>query len=333
MFKLHHVSRIEAGSTSTPVLKRRIHKCPEHDQELNVFCKQEAEVVCSHCVVMGAHKGHDCVSLAAQAIESRSNIVTSNTAVKKVNTELAENHLVLINLLDEVRKNAKDRRSELDSSESEIINAIRQRFSELRDKVARIEREKTDCLTRHADYINATIEKNKMLLEASKRALESSDDYSVVSVSNKLEQEVRTSAQNKKLNVHEPRENEAIDIHVVTDRILSVMHSSWDVYKTENPVVIDITPAESNWFDETTINVHGRHFGGNDRQKIRVVVGDKECTSVRVVREGNWIECKVPPGTRGTTGKVVVYVNGQRSKENVQYHWGVNSGMPSWMET
>jgi hypothetical protein len=170
------------------------------------------------------------------------------------------------------------------------------------------------------------------MLETSKRALESNDDYSLVVLSNNLDREVRTNAQNKKLSIHEPRENEAIDIHVVTDRILNIMSTNWDVYKTENPGVIAVPPGECNWFDETTVTVHGRHFGGNEKQTIRVFVGEKECSGVRVVKEGVQLECKVPPGTRGTSGKVVVYVNGQRSKENVQYHWSVNSGYPSWME-
>lgn len=170
-------------------------------------------------------------------------------------------------------------------------------------------------------------------METAKYAQDNNDEFAIVSIGNGLNNEIRASERNKKFNINEPRENEAIDIHVVTDRILNIMSSSWDVYKTENPVVNDITPTENNWFDETTIVIQGRHFGDNDRQKIRVMVGEKECSFVRTIQGGTLIECKVPPGIRGTSGKVVVFVNGQRSKENVLYHWGVNDGMPSWMET
>jgi hypothetical protein len=176
------------------------------------------------------------------------------------------------------------------------------------------------------------VDKNRLMLETSNRAIDTNDECSIINLQNSLDREVRANAQSRKLSIHEPRENEAIDVHVVTERIHAIM-ATWDVYKTENPVVIDVTPAESNWFDETTIVIHGRHFGGNEKQRIRVVVGDKECSSVRIIKEGSQIECKVPPGSRGTNGKVIVYVNGQRSKENVIYHWGINTGMPSWMET
>ncbi len=139
LFKLHEILPLETIGF-TP--KKRTHKCFQHDQALTVYCKQCAEVVCSLCVVVGNHKGHDCVSVATQSVDSRNELTTTSTAVKKINAELLESHLTLQMLLEAVRRNAKERRNDLERFEEELILSVKQRFNELRDKVTKTEREK-----------------------------------------------------------------------------------------------------------------------------------------------------------------------------------------------
>jgi hypothetical protein len=143
LFKLHVITSIEFASTN--FTKKRQHRCAIHDQDMNVYCKQDLEVIWSHCVLAGAHKGHDCVSLASQCLEARNEISGTVTSVNQINTELMDSYMTLNNLIESVKKNANDRRVDLDRYEEELIKATKARFFELREKVTRTESDKV-CL-------------------------------------------------------------------------------------------------------------------------------------------------------------------------------------------
>jgi hypothetical protein len=66
MFKTHTVLPLgKAGS------KPRAHICPEHGKEYDLYCSSDKEIVCSHCLLLGAHKHHPCVSLKEAAVQVR----------------------------------------------------------------------------------------------------------------------------------------------------------------------------------------------------------------------------------------------------------------------
>lgn len=144
LFKLHTVRKSDDFEIRPQ--SKRTYKCPVHKQELNIYCKQDGKIVCSHCVVIDSHKSHECVSLEQRCNETRKEILSSAINVKKINAELMESNVLLQNLLESVKKKAKERQLDLDSFEAELIIAVKARFTELRDKVTKIELEKVNSL-------------------------------------------------------------------------------------------------------------------------------------------------------------------------------------------
>ncbi|KAJ4458956.1 hypothetical protein PAPYR_5244 [Paratrimastix pyriformis] len=44
--------------------------CPEHDKELELYCMEDRVIVCSHCMIFGAHKGHSCIKFPEAVAQS-----------------------------------------------------------------------------------------------------------------------------------------------------------------------------------------------------------------------------------------------------------------------
>ena len=57
--------------------------CQEHMDRISSFCLEDDTVVCSSCVLYGAHKGHKCLLLAEAAERQRQKLCQLNPEVNK----------------------------------------------------------------------------------------------------------------------------------------------------------------------------------------------------------------------------------------------------------
>lgn len=108
--------------------------CKEHGKELDLFCSQDNVLVCAHCLLIGTHKGHECVSLrqAAQKARAENGKLVEQTRGKAAKLQEAiARHEETIAAANEERKEEElharfaELHSALDAAERNCLEEIR----------------------------------------------------------------------------------------------------------------------------------------------------------------------------------------------------------------
>jgi len=114
--------------------------CKEHVKELDLFCAKDDTLVCSHCLLIGSHKGHDCVSLRQAAQKARED---AEALLKQMHTKAAELQSAVAGHERAIADAAKERTAK----ETELHD----RFAALHAELERAERSCLDAIGRIFD--------------------------------------------------------------------------------------------------------------------------------------------------------------------------------------
>ncbi|XP_028844981.1 tripartite motif-containing protein 72 [Denticeps clupeoides] len=104
------------------------YKCLEHSEELKLYCKDDQELVCPLCVIVGSHKSHQAVSL--------------QEALSDVKKTLEDNRSVLLERRQIVERSLKDLEqlfSDISGCFEVCRDRVAHRYSQLRALIAKDE--------------------------------------------------------------------------------------------------------------------------------------------------------------------------------------------------
>uniref|UniRef100_A0AAY4BGZ0 Uncharacterized protein n=1 Tax=Denticeps clupeoides TaxID=299321 RepID=A0AAY4BGZ0_9TELE len=71
------------------------YKCLEHSEELKLYCKDDQELVCPLCVIVGSHKSHQAVSLQEALSDVKPLEIPAGTSIGFIENILQEIQIVL----------------------------------------------------------------------------------------------------------------------------------------------------------------------------------------------------------------------------------------------
>ena len=145
-----------------------VGKCPSHDRAFEGFCKLCTVIVCPSCVMFGAHKKHDILTLKQGAMFMRREIDTAmfKGLLKKETSEtkilsIRENGLIIekskTETVQKLEATFKGIVHCLKARRDFLINEINQKFNEQRQKIEEAEGDwccKEDIIEKMGQFYN-----------------------------------------------------------------------------------------------------------------------------------------------------------------------------------
>jgi hypothetical protein len=178
MYRQHRVTPVGQGAASRP--PQRV--CSEHGKELDLYCTVDDEIVCSHCLLVGAHKAHSCVALRDASGKARKAIESSTTELSTTRESVTAARETLVALIPRVH-------TEYDSALSGVVNAfqrvrraIDERETHVRNQLYHVREVKVHLLARQIDALDETLHAADEASRAGERLLQRGDDYEIVQV-------------------------------------------------------------------------------------------------------------------------------------------------------
>ncbi|XP_028665413.1 E3 ubiquitin/ISG15 ligase TRIM25 [Erpetoichthys calabaricus] len=141
-----------------------VWKCMEHQELLKIYCREDEVCVCSVCTLIGAHKQHDCISIAQAEKELRDKL-------KKDIQKIKTNSTIIKNNVDVLMEKKLDLQTEIIGRKS----YLQDQYAMLKKLIEGEESKVLKCLEREEAKVIASIEAQlKPLQETLKDIMENS---------------------------------------------------------------------------------------------------------------------------------------------------------------
>eukprot|EP00771_Trimastix_marina_P003584 gnl/Trimastix_PCT/488.p1 GENE.gnl/Trimastix_PCT/488~~gnl/Trimastix_PCT/488.p1 ORF type:complete len:764 (+),score=264.58 gnl/Trimastix_PCT/488:1720-4011(+) len=156
------------------------HICGLHGKELEVYCSECREIVCSHCLLFGPHKSHTCVqfpeAVAAVTPGINADLQEQEHHLHSLN-ERREAICQRIRLVEQSKQAAKEK---LDTQFRSLHEMLDRRKAELVAQIDKAATEKTQLLTDQQEHTEQTIQNGQKGMRAIRRAIEAGDPFEIL---------------------------------------------------------------------------------------------------------------------------------------------------------
>eukprot|EP00698_Gefionella_okellyi_P004287 TRINITY_DN13976_c0_g1_i1.p1 TRINITY_DN13976_c0_g1~~TRINITY_DN13976_c0_g1_i1.p1 ORF type:complete len:605 (+),score=117.15 TRINITY_DN13976_c0_g1_i1:80-1894(+) len=226
--RVHRAHRVVAASEK----KKQPRTCQDHQGErLGLFCMQCRVVVCSHCLLVGSHRGHNCASLKDVSNDVRERIQDKVHDTEEKQKRLITQYESMENML-----------SNIDTTYSESCNAIKRRFEELRTCLdqrmnsllglaLRVRDNKLAALHRAQDELRVFISQVKEGWECAEKLAQISDDSELMELHSAIDRRLSVVMS---LGAQVP--------HGATEGVGTILDNSLDVAVQKYGAVLDKEP-------------------------------------------------------------------------------------------
>lgn len=132
-------NQISQSTPSSSVLSKNqsndVPLCPDHEDRLSSYCEEDKVLVCSSCLLYGAHKNHQSKLASDVAHDWKQTLVKLTPDIKEM-INVAEKSIEDIELVKEsVSASSHQLSDQIDGHFNELINVIEKKRKELKVEV------------------------------------------------------------------------------------------------------------------------------------------------------------------------------------------------------
>ena len=176
----------KGGAKDIPLKEAPLPKCPEHDEQMKIFCFDCNCLVCHVCVLY-EHKEHTSKYLKTCASESRKTLRSSLTPLRKVQTDIAAAEKTILTEKKLVATQNAEIHATIQQSFDKLKALLDQRKAELVKQADQLARDKEDALTAQMKELQVAQAEIQSLVEFVERNLENTSDQDLMSIRTQLQ--------------------------------------------------------------------------------------------------------------------------------------------------
>ncbi|KAJ4461511.1 putative tripartite motif-containing protein 10 [Paratrimastix pyriformis] len=131
--------------------------CPEHDKELELYCMEDRVIVCSHCMIFGAHKGHSCIKFPEAVAQSTPGILDDLRRQEVFVEQLHDRKNCVTQRLELCRQSETDAIQQVEEQFNTLQQLLNKRKGELLLELRAVRDEKVKILSQMGEHLDKTI--------------------------------------------------------------------------------------------------------------------------------------------------------------------------------
>ncbi|KAJ8336622.1 hypothetical protein SKAU_G00378420 [Synaphobranchus kaupii] len=155
----------QAHPLVAPTADVSLWRCGEHQEANKIYCRDCAACVCTVCTVIGAHRSHDCVSVAEAESELRRNL-------KDDMNKMQGNEQAIQSRVASLQERKLNIQAALDQSRA----GLQQQYQAMREALDRQEQQALQCVDREDRRVLGSVQAQLEQLQEDLRSLETSLD-------------------------------------------------------------------------------------------------------------------------------------------------------------
>ena len=179
--KVVDISTLKQNIRQNLPLKRRLSKCPSHDEELDVYCSTCEEVICTECSV-DKHREHEHGPVNKYAPKSKEELGENIKMLKRHKNQVSSAIESVEHMIAQIPDQAKQTRSEIQEAFREALQVIEKRRQELLKSMDSITQEKLDDLEDQKKKLNSSLQEHTKLIDYIEQQLESENSTEVMAL-------------------------------------------------------------------------------------------------------------------------------------------------------
>ena len=180
--KVVDISTLKQNIRQNLPLKRRLAKCPSHDEELDVYCSTCEEVICTECAADTRHKEHEHGPVKKYAPDSKEELAANVKTLRKLKSDVTSAVKSVDHVIAQITDQAKQTGQQIQEAFREALEVIEKHRQELLKNMDSITQEKLNDLEGQKKRLNSSIRELTKLIECIEQQLASENSTEVMAL-------------------------------------------------------------------------------------------------------------------------------------------------------
>jgi hypothetical protein len=176
MYRQHTLNPLAGGRT----VPRPLRRCEEHNKELDLFCVEDEIIVCSHCLLVGSHQNHRCISLKEASKLCKGQIGDKTEEVQAKRDRYAEGKSILEERVPQVHRRFTAATECIVDRFAELRAVLEERERDMVEKMCTVRDAKLYLLTRQIAELDVVLDRATGGLTDSQRYMQMVDDTDII---------------------------------------------------------------------------------------------------------------------------------------------------------
>ena len=268
-------------------LKKRLHICGEHEQEiLRLYCKTCREVICRDCALV-KHRLHNYVFLREVCLDTQSGIETLLKKIHKIKEEFG-NHKRYIEMIHTANKKVvKSSVKEVNESCDQVIQAIEARRAILTANLHRVREAENEQHKERKKYLDRSIVQLSDSIQFTRDLLRRDDDVEIMM----LGQQAKVALTRLTKVTFDKEASKPTLLRLTFSDVMNPMIAGFGINIVKSDIVIEDVPTHAQMNQEISftckvkVSDDIRHFDATPLLSVRVVCNGEDIP-VKILNSG-----------------------------------------------